>query len=163
MDFAKFVWSLQKKALFFCRCDLLGDPYEGYYTKALAEGEDEFVRNTLPKIEERKPETEAVLRSQFKSILNFTKNMRQELFLSCWHMKTKPRSSAMWKLCTTQGDAICVRSTFSTLARLLNAECFLGEVRYIDYTKDLINMGNLLNYVMHKRLLVFNTNVKQGP
>ena len=38
MNLSKFVWMLQKKALYFCRCDLLGDPYEGYYPKTLACG-----------------------------------------------------------------------------------------------------------------------------
>jgi hypothetical protein len=29
MDFTKFVSLLEKKALFFCRADKLGDPFEG--------------------------------------------------------------------------------------------------------------------------------------
>jgi hypothetical protein len=40
MDLAKFLWCLQHEALFFARLDRLGDPFEGYYTRIHAEGED---------------------------------------------------------------------------------------------------------------------------
>ena len=44
MDLTKFVWMLQMKALYFCRADRLGDPYEGYYTAPMAAGTEAFVR-----------------------------------------------------------------------------------------------------------------------
>jgi hypothetical protein len=37
IDLSKFVWMLQRKALYFTRADLLGDPYEAYYTRAMAD------------------------------------------------------------------------------------------------------------------------------
>ena len=40
MDLAKFIWILQKKALFFARADQLGDPYEGHYTEPYVESLD---------------------------------------------------------------------------------------------------------------------------
>ena len=34
MDFTKLVSLLEKRALFFCRSDKLGDPFEGSYSQA---------------------------------------------------------------------------------------------------------------------------------
>lgn len=47
MSLSRFVWLLQKKALYFARSDLLGDPFEGYYTKPMAQLEDAFVGGQL--------------------------------------------------------------------------------------------------------------------
>jgi hypothetical protein len=33
MSLAKFLWMLQKNALYFSRSDLMGDPFEGHYSK----------------------------------------------------------------------------------------------------------------------------------
>src|SRR4029079_16402405 len=44
MNLASFVWTLQNKALYFCRCDLLGDPYEGHLPKPNLDMEDDFVK-----------------------------------------------------------------------------------------------------------------------
>ena len=57
----------------------------------------------------------------------------------------------MWKLYTSHGESICVRTTFKILAEELPSECMIGCVRYIDYDKSVIDMSNGLNYVMHKR------------
>jgi hypothetical protein len=43
MSLAKFVWLLQRSALFFSRSDLMGDPFEGHYSKVTAASEEAFV------------------------------------------------------------------------------------------------------------------------
>jgi hypothetical protein len=43
MSLAKFVWMLQTHALYFSRCDLMGDPFEGYATRPQPRYEEEFV------------------------------------------------------------------------------------------------------------------------
>jgi hypothetical protein len=44
MDLAKFLWMLQKNALFFARADQLGDPYEGHYTEPYVESLNRFMQ-----------------------------------------------------------------------------------------------------------------------
>jgi hypothetical protein len=44
MDLSKFIWMIQRKALFFCRSDSLGDPFEGHYTKVIADQEEEHIK-----------------------------------------------------------------------------------------------------------------------
>jgi hypothetical protein len=57
----------------------------------------------------------------------------------------------MWRLYTTHGESICVRTTFKALAEELPSICMMGCVKYIDYDTSTIDLGNGLNYVMHKR------------
>jgi hypothetical protein len=151
MNLSKFVWMLQHEALYFCRCDLLGDPYEGHYPKTLADGEDEFVRSMLANAQFGQiPNAEDVARSAFKAMLEQPKKIKEEMFVSCWHMNEE-ESSAMWKLYTSHDESICIRSTYQTLADGLPDACHLGQVKYIDYRRDRFEAGNLLNYIIHKR------------
>jgi hypothetical protein len=131
--------------------DLLGDPYEGHYTRALIDGEAEHIRAMLrnPAIAEL-PNAEAQVRAAFDAMREFPKRIRAEMFVSCWHMNEE-ESWAMWKLYTSHDESICVRSTYQTLAEALPDVCYLGQIKYIDYRHDFFDPGNLLNYIIHKR------------
>jgi hypothetical protein len=49
-DLSKFVWMLQKNALYFSRADLLGDPYEGQVIRRMAvEGPLSVIANSKPR------------------------------------------------------------------------------------------------------------------
>jgi hypothetical protein len=150
MNLSKFVWMLQHRALFFCRSDQLGDPYEGYYPMPIAESEDQFVETMRPMGALAGHDQDANLRQLFKQFLTIPLRARQETFLSCWHMN-EAESLAMWKLYTAHSDSICIRSTYRTLAELLPAPCFLGVVKYINYRTDAFPPDNTLNYIVHKR------------
>jgi hypothetical protein len=154
VSLAKFVWMLQKRALYFCRCDLMEDPFEGHRTKPRKDEEDEFVGALLGEGREKlinREEAERKAREQFKTfIMGTPKFMRGTLFINCWHMNEE-ESFAMWKLYASRDDSICVQSTYRKLAALLPDECFLGTVRYIDYMTDIIDFENALSYIVHKR------------
>jgi hypothetical protein len=59
-------------------------------------------------------------------------------------------SPAMWKEYTSDREAVCIRTTFQTLQKLLPDQCFLGGVRYIDYDSDFIDPINSVNPIGHK-------------
>jgi hypothetical protein len=152
MDLTKFVWMLQRQALFFARADILGDPYEGHYTRYTALAEDEFVRSVEAgtEFEKWKTMSEADLRKSYKEMLEGIKKVKLEMFVSSWHMNDE-ESAAMWRLYTTLNEAICVTSTFQNLFDALPPAVYFGGVEYIDYERDPINMNNVFNYIMHKR------------
>jgi hypothetical protein len=156
MDLSKFVWMLQRRALYFCRLDSLGDPYEGHYTRPMPSQEDDFVRQlesiirANSKEQDKSPDFEQKLRDGFRMMLKTALDDKLNLYVSCWHGNTK-ESDAMWRLYTTHGESICVRTTFKTLAEELPSICMMGTVKYIDYDTSTIDAGNSLNYVMHKR------------
>lgn len=140
MTLTKFLWMLQKSALYFSRSDLLGDPFEGHYTQANLLEEDEFVRLQMSSPEFAKF-GEQRHRDNFKIILCGSSSTKSELFVSCWHMNDE-ESLAMWKLYAAQHDSICIQSTCSKIAQLLPDDTFLGTVSYIDYNTQRIPLGN---------------------
>ena len=57
----------------------------------------------------------------------------QTLYVNCWHMNEHERP-AMWKLCTSMSDSICIRSTYERLWQCLPEKGYhLGKVTYLDY------------------------------
>lgn len=152
MDLSKFIWLLQRRALYFCRCDMLGDPYEGYITKNYTVNLDQHIAAALqdPKVAAI-PNVEQVIRSNFGMFAKFAKSMRTQLFVNCWHMN-EFESPAMWKLYASHHDSICIQSTYERLAEQLPETCFLGMVKYIDYNTSEIAFGNMLNFIVHKRV-----------
>ncbi len=106
IDFTKFVSMLEDKALFFCRADLLGDPFEGF----LPQSTIDFY---FP------PDVETKVAGQAnKDRKMVAKIARQNVFVNCWHAN-EHESAAMWHLYSDKGVAI--RSTFGRLKASLGA------------------------------------------
>ena len=151
MSLAKFVWLIQNEALYFCRSDLMGDPFEGHYSRLTAVGEDAWVAAQLTdEVFRKMPDAKNIFRRNYKKILSDVPREKLELFISCWHMN-EAESLAMWKLYAARDDSICVQSTYQKLATLLPSECFLGTVKYIDYDTEFIDVNYAFNYIVHKR------------
>jgi hypothetical protein len=89
--------------------------------------------------------------ANYDSLIRHINESKLHLYVSCWHVN-EHESGAMWKLYTTMQEAICIRTSYARLGRALPDEVFLGLVRYLDYDNDVIDFGNGLNYIMHKRL-----------
>jgi len=149
MSLLKFIWILQRRALYFTRSDLMGDPFEGHYSRPDSMAEDEFV-----KLQMMDPDfadmPEVKHRENYKLLLETVSNTKLRLFVNCWHMN-ESESLAMWKLYAATGDSICIQSTYARLCAQMHDEALVGMVNYIDYEKDRIKFGNLFNYITHKR------------
>src|SRR6478672_8589219 len=153
MDVAKFLWLLQRRALHFSRLDKLGDPFEGHYTRLVAERKEEYVRRrvneTLPAASEAARSKFALdLEKSYDESLAFYRKNKATFYVSCWHYN-EAESSAMWKLYTSMNDAVCVRTTYRSLWECLPTYTNLGLVQYVDYETEEIG-GNLFNLVIHK-------------
>jgi hypothetical protein len=117
-DLSKFVWMLQRKALWFVRADLLlgDDPYEGYPTRVMADPAS-FVETMragyLVSKKEFGEKEEAIAKKIVAQSLAFTREGRRGFYVTCWHAN-KHESQAIWKLYTSMNDSICIRSTTSS-------------------------------------------------
>ena len=155
MDLSKFIWMIQREALFYCRSDSLGDPFEGHYTKVIADQEEEHI-NTLRANNEfaaiaAAVNAEEMAREVYRArTLELPKQLKQKYFVSCWHMNEE-ESPAMWKLYTSQNESICIRSKYKTLASLLPEQSLLGIVEYIDYHRESFDTTEMWSYIIHKR------------
>ncbi len=125
---------LDRRALFFCRTDLLGDPWEGSLTRTEAE--------QRAAQEERNPGT--LVWSPARSRSQVTNSIA-----SCWHMNHY-ESMAMWRLYLTGREGVAVKSTYKRLIESFpefdgvdkghNADrtskelaVHVGVVHYVDY------------------------------
>ena len=106
MDFAKFVSMLAHGGLFFPRADLLGDPFEGSFSRA-----NERLRPSMyPDIKD--------LDKHFATLGSFLKWSRGWTMVCCWHMNDT-ESAAMWKLYAQKGYGIAIQTTYRLLRQAL--------------------------------------------
>ena len=144
MDFTKFVSMLENESLFFCRTDLLGDPFEGSNSKANANFQPEVAYKDTPGFIGPAKQMRADLSHHLKW-------QRQWTFVNCWHAG-EYESAAMWKLYTNSSEAVCIQSTYETLERLLRYKVRrVDAVSYVDYDTDWMPEGDILMPLLHKR------------
>jgi hypothetical protein len=119
MTFTKFVSLLEKRALFFCRADKIGDPFEGSAPK----------HNVDNRFHSGKP---LVMAKVFKE-------MRKHILLNCWNLSDS-ESTALWGLYTNGSDGIALQSSFDRLKDSFSTEgkevVHIGKVKYIDFSKE---------------------------
>ena len=138
MDFTKFVSLIEKKCLYFSRADMIGDPFEGSFSKANIP-----FRDILYKDEEH---------VKAEDISEVYKLIREFTVINCWHINWQ-ESAAMWKLYLKSNEGIAIQSNFERLKTSFNYEkdnIYIGKVKYIDYEKELVPEGPLQCFV-HKR------------
>jgi len=146
LDFVKFVSLLDKKALFFCRADMLGDPFEGSFSKA----------NVRLRPMVYKGDSEIDLKQYsltLKEIPRFT-------IINCWNISPH-ESAALWSLYSRTGQGIAIQSTVNRLEQCFGSErsqsgfiepgIFIGKVKYVDYNNEEIPEGYLINPFFYKR------------
>ena len=147
MDFTKFVSMLEQKALYLCRADLLGDPFEGSIPRQTLEA----FREALAQGQTPNEQVTQMLQSQSE----FRRGFRKEVYLNCWHA-SDVESAAMWNLYSKSSEAIAIQSTFGSLFNSIESDektgaFYLGLVRYIDYEQDHIELNNIFWPFVHKR------------
>ena len=135
MDFTKFVSLLEKKALFFCPPDDLGDPFEG----AISPVTPPSGPNIVP--------GKTYLVGEFD-----VRHSQKILRVNCWHMG-EFESEAMWRLYAREHDGIAVKTVFARFKEALIGDqaVFGSKVHYQDYQTDPIPYGNVMLPLVHKR------------
>lgn len=163
LDLSKFLSMLEHNALYFCRVDLLGDPYEGSRPR----GEEAFWKDLI----ERGEVNEEVAKHNISFADYMRRLSRTRMYANCWHLN-KHESAAMWHVYSRDAAAIAIQSTFERLRRSLLESIHVGLVKYIDYETESVPFGNCLNYFLHKRksfehereirALIWTMGMKQG-
>ena len=149
MAFSKFVSNLDKKALFFSRVDLLGDPYEGSVSKPTVEAREAAYRQ----LQKEQDLPDQVVEHLLKSSPELTQNARAFIFVNCWNMSDY-ESPALWAIYGKRKESIALQSTFSRLVEsLASAEqsVQIGTVSYLDYEEEYMPAANLFHPSLHKR------------
>ena len=130
MTFAKFMSLLVKRSLWFSRIDKFDDPFEGKYPK------ETILRYGPPPLNDNITDVE---------------NARQWMYANCWYISDH-ESAAMWQLYSSSNEAIALQSTYELLHLNLPENSYVGEIQYIDFERDFIDILNMFTPFMHKRL-----------
>jgi len=139
MDLAKFVSLLSTRSLYFCRTDLLGDPYEGTMPHTVSSTVTDMMAEDQSEIDSR---------ARLSAI---REAYRQWAYVSCWHMN-EDESAAMWSLYARTNEAVAIRSTYRKLRDGLPENVYTGTVEYIDYRTQQFPEYDLDFPLVHKRL-----------
>ena len=139
IDFTKFVSLLDTQSLFFARADMLGDPFEGAYSKVNAALRPVLYEGKIPA-------------SGLQNFAAFAKESRRFTTISCWH-EANHESAAMWRLYSREHDGIAIKTDFKSLSKSFTCSdsIFIGKVNYVDYETTFIPEGNAFFPYLHKR------------
>jgi len=137
ISMTKFIALLERRAVFFARADLLGDPWEGGRGQANARAAEDLYPEGAPP-------------------LHLAAHFTRRIGVSCWHAQDG-ESAAMWSLyagwCPLRREGLAIRSTFRRLLESVHGDdqIHAGQVLYQDYDKDFIPEDNLFAPFMRKR------------
>lgn len=114
LNFEKYAALLTSESLNFCRVDLLGDKWEGRFSK-----------ESIEALKEQHPEC--------KKWVDIMRYLRRDTWVSCWY-EDKDESAAQWQL---YGNSVAVVSTVDRLRDFLDDENItIEKVMYIDYQRE---------------------------
>lgn len=154
MDFTEFVSLLDRSALFFCRADKLGDPFEGSSTKPDVKRMKELEHFDDTKLTAELQELSNELKEVPKLYIEIVKKFLKNSFINCWHLN-EFESAAMWKLYLKTNEGIAIQSTFGHLKECFREKypsIYIGKVKYIDYDKDsILKDGVSRPHILYKR------------
>ncbi|HWB27083.1 MAG TPA: hypothetical protein VG738_16485 [Chitinophagaceae bacterium] len=150
-DLAKFLSLLSKRALFFCRLDKLEDKYEGVTAE----------KNYLTRVNwyeqikhfSQTPLTKEQIETKVAQHYEFEKKVREVNCISCWN-KDSRETAALWKIYSDFGKGIMIKSSIGRIKDAMKEtveDVRIGEVKYINYTKDVMPDGNTFYPIVHKR------------
>lgn len=144
MDMYKFEWLLENGRLFLPVTEKLGpDILEGTQPTGDKKWWEEQVENETDKNKKQ------LIQRNSEIIVGFSKNFRNNYFVSCWHMSSS-ENETMWEYYTNSSESLAIRCNYNNLKNVLPSHIYLGMVRYINYKTDKLPSFNLFEYIMHK-------------
>jgi len=141
MDFSKFVSMLDTNSLYFSRCDLLGDCFEGSYPKHTLVNRDNIMNDIVEEFNAKGlhvtfPAAEKKF-GYLESISYMFEWQRKWTYINCWHI-SEYESAALWKLYARSNDAIAVQTKVGALKSNVPSTTEIVEVKYIDYSSTVV-------------------------
>lgn len=149
IDFTKLYSLLEKKALHFARCDLLSDKFEGSYPCAPGQ----MIPRPLPP--EMYRDVFGMGYERYHELgSRGIECLRRSMYICSFHVN-EYESAAMWKLFLKSDEGVAIQSTYKRLRDCFSIddsyEEFIGEVKYIDYKSDPIEVNTDFSRYLHKR------------
>jgi len=146
IDFTKFLFLLEKRALFFTSVSQLykSDKFEG----SIPKGNLKQRKQLLARVPDKLMRADVHMEERRINI-----NMARATYVNCWTC-FKYEIAALWKLYIRSNEGIAIKSSYRRLKESIEKDKFMvmiGLVQYIDYDKDVLPKADFLNLAMHKR------------
>ena len=174
IDFAQLVSLFDREALFFCRADKLGDPFEGAWSDSTQEvlrihdnkevkvhgnqatlydvNENPVKRFDLSSFGESAPPDASTMVRAWQEMMLRTKDDARYTLINCWHENAN-ESEAMWRLYAGRGFGVAIKSSFGELVKSFTSRVpdIIARVKYLRY--DTMPMPLVVSApFLHKRV-----------
>lgn len=153
MDITKFLSLLKDRQLFFCRLDKLEDRFEGTLPKISKKQLADWFRNVGVTVDPNDiGSIDEKVELEVERHYEFSKKYKSLTCINCWN-EYKGESYALWKVYSDLNQGIMIKSSFSKIinaVRLSEEEIYCSRIKYIDYEKDSIDIGNMMTPLVHK-------------
>lgn len=143
VSLAKLLALFRARALFFCRADLLDDPFEGAFSEGSLRDHEKDWGSEFP-----------------DSLVAMTQWIPCRSFVNCWHA-SDVESAALWKIYGASEGALAIRSTVGTLQDLCpektasDGDVLVNQavrrVQYIDYRTAHPYLNDVMGPLCFKR------------
>ena len=138
IDCKRYLSLLAEEALFFSSLRALraDDPYEGAMTQA-------DWRYSLR-------ESGVDIAEEWREMSDL---FAQLAYVNCWHISNN-ESMAMWRLYSSKGDGIAIKSTYGRLResmRLAQEDIYISDVSYVNYREYVTTRRNAIDNILLKR------------
>ena len=154
LDLTRFISLIQRKTLFFCRLDKLEDKFEGTTAKLnfdLRIDNYHYLRDAgFFQVIVSDEEIVKKVKEQYE----FEKKKKAINCVNCWNKKNT-ESAALWKIYSDFSKGIMIKSSISRLIKAwenTKEEISLSEIKYIDYSHELMPDGNSMYPLIHKQI-----------
>ena len=133
MDLGKYTWMVQNKKLHFCRVDKFEDHFEGSYP--------------LKNIDDFGSPGNGYSAEEWKKFV----------VVSCWY-NSDYESDAMWRIYSLGCQGVAIKSSRERLERIIEADGYLKDVRYIDFIDEKADIKIPSDVVEYKRRAFIHEN-----
>lgn len=156
LDLTKFLSLIQTEKIFFNRLDLFEDQFEGTLPELSYDEYEKWLRQVVYShstfINLTESDKEKKIKKDIKDYRKNKNDIRKNFYISCWN-KFETESYALWKIYSNLNSGIAIVTTPKKIVQAFKntrEDVQLSEIRYIDFKKDIINIGNINFPVIHK-------------
>ncbi|QUW39900.1 DUF2971 domain-containing protein [Bacillus cereus] len=157
MDFTQLVSLISTESIYLRRSDKFKDVFEGVLFNYGVQNAREDMETMFSEAGCSERFINAQLENAEKlanSVMERAEKNRKNVFVNCWH-SNEYESAAMWDLYLKSNEGIAIQTTFDRLKQSLNVckeDIFIGEVNYIDHTKQKNLVESYLEPFFTKRI-----------
>lgn len=156
LDLVKFISLIQTKKIYFARLDKFEDHYEGTVPELSVQDFKHWYTNFTKKnlLDIIKTNVEDHVEQALLDQKNAEEKYKKLVCVSCWN-RYDAESYALWKIYSDLSKGVMITTNIQKIISAFkntNEEIQVSEIKYLDYKKDKMKMGNMNYPIIHKNI-----------